>query len=392
MQHLSSVALAVSLTTVIAAQEAVRRPSFVLAAGLHSATALIEQVGLVRKVPIKTAAELRDALAERSVHVPVELRLAPTDFDVVATNVLLHEGVLLVADAGALRPVLLARCQFQTEAFDAREPLGAMAVDRTPEEVLAGTRGIELVRTRVSLREAGPPMAHMMLRVMTPRTPQRPGLVARPEQGELVLTGTTDEVGFALRMLQVLDDPASASVAPAIKWTTSDELPWPGGRRSRAAFDALVATTLDASVLDAVHPTDAESVDLGDPAELSPEAWFARATEVYGAHDTALLPVVPQHRVFVRLSTRGDRRSEIMLRAVYVPAAHLDEPAPLQPVITRIALRHIQGAAAQNDLRAAGIPRGISIGSIGRDGLLLTGMRADVATTVAKLRDLDTAK
>jgi len=351
---------------------------FTLAAGEHRIEAFVDLTSQIRKVAIDCEADELDHAYERALHVQRELQLGNADWEDLATTLLLYQRLLLVPakKGNGQRIVALIR------GVD----LSELAVERSPGDVLARPHRIEWVTTVVPGGDIAPQVQINMLRPVFAFSRDPVPLHFEAAENGIRLTGTTDQVAFAIRLLHALGGQPVTATAP-LTWSDDEPRRWPGGEMGTKEFVQLVATTLDANVVG--HIPDG-SVDLGDPAELAPADWFAAATRIWREAELALLPLVPAHRVLLLGSLRGARAGEMMWRAAFEPPARVGASNDIVPVATVLALEHITCNVASNTLRPwIGVGRKLTIGSLGQDRILLYGMRDEVAGATELIQAAD---
>lgn len=355
-----------------------RSQLFTLVAGEHPVRALVDLTAQIRKVRIHwDEAEL--GAGDQRVVVQRELRLDGDSFEDVATTLLFYCGFLIVPaeEAGEYRVIAVRKA-----------PDPNVAVSRTPEQILARPARVEFVTTKVALGE-GP---DVVLRVSALR-PLLASLSLRvkADGSDLVLTGSTEQIAFALRTLQLYEGKTPATM-PEIVWRGMGALAWPGGKTSQAAFTKLLAATLDANTLDgnAIAGAAEVQVDLGEPTELAAADWFARATQVLRKVDQVIVPVDRQHRVFVLRSLQDPRAREICWSSYFEAPDQVAKSAAILPVVTAYDLQHVEVTAAMNRLRPKfAAMRNLTFGTMTGRRLLLSGLRDDVGDMLASLREID---
>ena len=371
--------LTVTGRDVSAQQGAARDPGVLtLPAGEHELGALVDMIAQARKVEIH-----RDQLGDfepGAVVVQRELRLDAVAFEDIAATMLYYQGFMIVPAAAA--------GEYRVVAVRNREELREAAVSRTPDEILARPSRVELVTT---LLPAGD---HWLFRLQA----LAPFLFCRNQpasvrfsvvDGEARLTGSTAEVAFALRVIDALDGGAPAAVPP-IEWLGNDLLTWPGGTMSRERFLELFVDTLDANVIARTFSVELE-LDLGEPAQLPPAEWFARATQVLFAGHQGIATVCAPHRVFLVRAKYGPDYLELMCRAEFEPAGDDAQSTTLVQVVTTFEPRNVTPAAASQATRARRDElRGTCLAYMGGTRMLLYGRRDQVTAALALLRDIDT--
>ena len=360
----------------IHAQEPAERPAplFTMAAGEHDLVSLVDLLAQVRKARIHSDRNELEGFADATVHLQRELRVDGDAFENVATALLQEHGFIIVPEEDGT---------YRVRTFGELHELEGAAIERTPQEIFGRPAKVEFITTAVPA-EIAPLDWYNRLRptLVSVNTPCR--LLLGREDGKLVLTGTTQQVGFALRLIQAARglEPAAQ---PPIGWREDAPLPWPGGRMPLRRFTALFADTLDANVLG--PPVDIE-LDLGQAERLRPDQWFARATQVLHDQGNALLPADVQHRVFLLLSLRGPRSNEIFWRARFDPPDSIAENPAGMPVFTAYEMQHIRAGLAAGALRG----RRIIVSVMSSEAIVLIGMRPDVVDALEAVRKADKAK
>lgn len=360
---------------------AARSPQFTLPAGQHRLDELIGLLGQIRKTTIRCERD-EIALGLGPVALQRELLLDGAAFDDVVTTLLFYRGLIVVPDAAQ---------GLQVIALDDAERLRSAAVGRTAAEILARPGRLEFATTKVPAGKL--PMAGRIgvLRALfgMNRVPWAMQMVADGE--DMRLTGSTEQLAVALRVLQLLDDTAP-TVAPAVAWAGAAPLSWPGGRMTQAAFLQLFANTLDANVLGEVGGGE---VDLGAPARLPAAEWFSRATVALDAIDEVIVAAAAPHRVFLLRSKHEARFREVIWRSGFESNEQVAKSTAVRPVLTVYALQHISSAAATNQLRP--MLRGLGsstlvVGTLSPSRLLVGGLRDEVARVIEQLHKVDVAR
>lgn len=207
-------------------------------------------------------------------------------------------------------------------------------------------------------------------------------------EGGTRLVGTRDQVAVAIRLL-ALQDGRDPPPRPATVWREG-ALGWPGGTMPLAPFLSLLQERLDANVLATELPAEI-GLDLGEPAETTAAAWFARATRALREAKLLLLPVAATQRVFELRSAAGPRPGDVVWRADVVPAERtLDPLAPVLPVLTTIELRHVDMGKAFGAIRPH-VVKGttVIVGTLAENRLYVCGLQDEVGTLVAAVRAVD---
>jgi hypothetical protein len=357
--------------------------SFTLPAGQHALTELVNLLGQIRNCEIDCAVEELAAVDDQKVLLQRELQLTAPEFEDVVTTVLFYRGLVVVPGdrAGRQRAI--------TVLDKAR--LHETAIARTTAEILARPSRIEFAST---LLPTDPSQLELRLNILRPffaaiGRPNPWAMTMDKAEGGIQLTGSTEQIGYALKMIGLLDG-VRPQPAPAIEWQVA-MLAWPGGKMPLTKFLAAFTANLDANLIG--DPVDRQ-VDLGAQEQLSPAAWWTRATMVLRAIDIAIVPVVPQSRVFLlrALNDRGAR--EIQWRAAFeAPDAVLQEAA-IVPVMTVHECKHVDVSAARGAMRPAfGKPGGtLTVVSTNPTSLLFVGLRDDVAKALQLVRAADQPK
>jgi hypothetical protein len=355
-----------------------RQPQFALPAGRHGVDELIGLLGQIRKTAICCE---RDELerATGPVMLQRELRLDGDAFDDVVTTLLFHRGLMVVP----------AKAPGGQQVIAMDERLRDTAIARTPAEILARPGRLEFVTT--SVPPSGLPVMQraMVLRPLfgMDRTPWAMRIGVDGQQ--VTLTGSSEQVAFALRVLQLVDG-NTPTLQPAIAWSATSPLSWPGGKMTGVAFMKLFADTLDANVL---GEAGAAELDLGAAAQLSAAEWFASATKALHSIGQVIVPAEAAHRVFLLRSKQDARFAEVTWRSTFETNEQVLQYTAVRPVLTVFSLQHVELTAAMNQLRPMLMGGGgLTVGSLGPSRLLLAGLRDNVAKVIEQLQGIDVAK
>nr|MCU0866747.1 hypothetical protein [Planctomycetota bacterium] len=265
------------------------------------------------------------------------------------------------------------------------------AVARTPAEVLLRPSRIEFATT---LLPTDPSQLELRLNMLRPffaaiGRPNPWAMTMHKAEDGIQLTGSTEQIVYALKTIDVFDG-KRPEPAPELVWPAGT-LSWPGGKMPLTRFLAAFTTNLDANLLG--DPAEHE-VDLGAAEQLSAAQWWTRATMVLRSIDHAILPVVPQSRVFLLRALNGRGANEIQWRAAYEAPEAVLQATAIVPVMTVHESKHVDVSTAMRTLRPAfGKPGGtLTAASTGPTGLLFVGLRDDVAKALQLVRDADQSK
>ena len=357
--------------------------SFTLPAGEHGLSELLNLLGQIRKCEIGCAAADLDAVDKQKVLLQRELQLSDAEFEDVVTSLLFYRGLVVVPGD---RPG-----HQQAIAMLDKARLQEAAAPRTTAEILLRPNRIEFATTILPTDPSQLELRLNMLRPFFAATgrPNPWAMTVGKAEGGIQLTGSTEQLVSALKTIGLLDG-VKPEPAPPIDWP-SGTLSWPGGKTTLTKFLAAFTASLDANLIG--NPAERE-VDLGAPEQLSAAAWWSRATMVLRAIDTAIVPVVPQSRVFLlrALNDRGAR--EIQWRAAYEDPETLLQATAIVPVMTLHECKHVGIDVAMRAVRPAfGKPGGtLTAASTGPTGLLFVGLRDDVAKALQLVRAADQPK
>lgn len=377
MNHLRFAAL--SLLSIATAtgqdQAAPRTPTFTLSAGDHNVASLVELTAQVRGRPMELDAETTSLLRRRTVVVQRELRLEADAF-VDVTTTLLHGYDLVFPAPQYGNRIVRIESAFAAELF----------VTRSPQQILTNVSGIEYARTVAMSHD---PIVHMnALRPLFgwggPHS-----LDIQAGDDELVLTGTSDKIRCALKVLALLEgtEPAATSQPTFADGPT---IAWPGGKMAADRFVAKFATALDANVVGELSRAE---LDLGERAQLTPEGWYARATKALFEAQLVLVPSIANARLFTMRSLHGNQARQFTWHADYVPSECIANRDVVDPTMTTVTLHNISAnEAMRNLLPKLATATLTSIGTINEDTFLLCGPRPCVADLVAAIRSLDEAQ
>jgi hypothetical protein len=210
-----------------------------------------------------------------------------------------------------------------------------------------------------------------------------------PDGDQMRLCGSTEQMAFALRLLQMVDDIAP-TLPPPVSWAGAQPLDWPGGKMTGAAFVKRFADTLDANLIGAVANGE---VELGAPQKLSPADWFARATAVLHSIGHVVFPVEPAQRVFVLRSKPEVRCREVTWYSAFETSQQVKANPAVRSVVTAWALQHIQARSALDQLLPFAQTRpDLTFSTLSPSRLVIAGMRDDLVPVLEKLQSIDVAK
>lgn len=304
MNHLRPIVAAL-LSAVALTAQAAPTPTFTLAAGYHDLAALVELTGQVCGRPVSVDDQTRETLGRKTVVVQRELRLAPDAFVDVATTLLHDRGYVLTSGKRGHR-VLSQQAAFAADA----------SVERTPAEILADASGIEYVTTTAASDD---PVVHMNALRPLFGWGGPDSLDMQLGEDELYLTGTSDKVRCALKVLALLHGEQSAPTTRP-QFAADTTLAWPGGTMTARTFIAKFATALDANVIGELCDVD---LALGKRADVTPIEWYSRATQALFAADLVLFPSAGSERLFTLRSLHDVRSRQFVWQANHVPCDQL---------------------------------------------------------------------
>jgi hypothetical protein len=349
------------------------KPTFVLAAGEHRIDAFCDLTGQIRKAAVDIDRSLLADVLDERLDIQRDLMLPVEAWEDVATSILMTRGLLLVPSDRAGRLRLLS--------FRKSLDLDDGCVLRTARQLLARPRRIELVSVEVATGDADHrPFIHALRPFFMF---EHTTLEIDSVEQAVRLTGTTSTVVPALRLLHVLlDRPVPDD--PPVRFQGQAELTWPGGEMSAPAFVSLAARTLDANVVGKVSDVE---LKLGEAAELTATDWYARASHALRLAGQILVPIVPEQRVFLLAPVKSVERQWMALSRYESPdtVALSKDVTPVMTVMTVAPedMRRAQGLLRPQFARRS---PGLTVGSVGRDKLILLGLRSDVAEAVAMIR------
>jgi len=377
MNHLRLIAIPfLSIVAATAQDRATQQaPTFTLAAGYHNMASLVELTAQVRGHAIQLAPETTAMLRRRTVVVQRELQLEADAFVDVATTLLHGHDLVFAAPAHGNR-ILKLEAAYEGELF----------VERSPEEILADASGIEYARTVATSHN---PVVH--LNALRPLFgwggPHSLDIQVGDE--ELVMTGTSDKIRCALKVLALLEGTTPAASAQPT-FDDGPMLAWPGGKMAVNTFIAKFANALDANVVGDLNRAE---LDLGKRANLTPREWFARATEALFEAQLVLVPSMGSQRLFTIRSLHGTQCRQFTWHADYVPCDQLGQSNAVDPTMTTVTLQNVATNTAMAKLMPKlATARFTSIGMIDDNTFLLCGPRPSVAEHAATLRAFDDAQ
>ncbi|MCU0864968.1 MAG: hypothetical protein MUC36_14355 [Planctomycetes bacterium] len=178
--------------------------------------------------------------------------------------------------------------------------------------------------------------------------------------------------------------------APAVGWPAGT-LPWPGGRMLLTKFLAAFSSTLNANL---IGSPDRREVDLGAAEQLTAAQWWSRATMVLRSVDHAIVPVVPSCRVFLLRELKDRGAKEIYWRAAFEPPEAVLQATAIEPVMTLHECKRIRVDVAMRIIRPPVGERAstLTVARTSSSGLLLVGLRDDVAQALRLVREADQPK
>jgi len=367
------VAFIFALISALPAQEARQpKPMFVLAAGEHRIDAFINLTGQIRKAAVDVDTELFAEVLDERLGIQRDLELDAEAWEDVATSILMTRNLMLAPtqQAGRLRLV-----SFKDDLdHDGCTP-------RTERQLLERPRRVELVTVEVPTGDAAHSQFIMSLRPFFMM--ERATLDIESARQAIRLTGSTAAVVPALRLLRaLLGRPIPED--PPVNFESQDKLAWPGGELTASAFVSLVAQMLDANVVGKVPDI---KLQLGEAAELSVTDFYARASQVLRRSGQVLVPLVPEQRVFLLASAQSVARQWMSLSRYESPDT-VGKSKDVTPVMTVLTVPPDKMQQYHGLLRPAFGQRrpGLTIGSVGRERMILMGLRSDVAEAVAMIR------
>lgn len=395
MPHSALVAFCtLHLLTIAAAQAAGGQPTktpkaavFTLPAGQHSVAELINLLGQIRKCEIHHDPAELDDNGDHKIVLQRELQLDGDAFEDVVTTILFYRQLMVVP--GDKPPAQRAI------AMKDAEELRRAASARTADEILSRPSRAEFVSTTLP---PGPVPDVVRINMLRPffANAGRPSpwqMNINLVDDKIQLTGTTEQLAFALNIVGLLSGDAKRPSSPAIAWRSTEPLPWPGGKMPLTALMKLFTDTLDANLIG--EPSDRE-VDLGARAQLPAAEWFARATAVVRSIDEVIVPVVHSHRVFLLRSLANRGADEVMWRSSFESPEEVSRATSIVPVITEFVCKHARANEAMRAVRPI-LGRPLSTMILGafsakNDRLLISGLRNEVAEVLDVLRKADQPK
>lgn len=359
-----------------------RKPTFVLPAGSHALDELIAHVSQLRRAPIEMDEALRKKLHAKKVQTWRELQLPSEAFEDVANSLLLQRGIVVANEReenGRRRLRVMELASLDGEIADLAEKWSV-------DEVLArpGRAGFAVVT--VPTGKIRPQMAFNMLRVLLAQTMGFAALQAEARADGVRLTGTTEQVAFAIRLIQHMGGTVPPTTNELPYWGDADgaKIRWAGGR---CKLSELIAAAADRIGANLIRPDDQGGdplVELGDPADCSSEQWFARLGNVLLDVGFHLTPLVAKHRVYeLRCDGSVRRPRSGIWRALFTTPEAAKKRGDMLPVA--VVYSPVGGpVAATNRIRPKlGAMREMVLGSAGPESLILIGPRHEVARALA---------
>lgn len=349
-----------------------KNPVFTLPAGQHDLQELTALAAQIQRAPIRfDRTELAKA-ADLSVTLQTELRLDATGYREVVAALLFEQGLVL-SDSENGTKVATVRSEEERGRF----------VVCTPEQVFANRFHGQRVRTSVPSR----PDDLIRIHAIRPHVHnEAPGLWVHDRGDTVELTGTVDEVRFGLRLLAMFGD---EPVAPANRpqWPAGQTLSWPGGRMLLADLIARFANELDANVL---GEPEHRMLDLGEPATMTPDEWFAEATRVLANHHCALVCHHVGSRLFAMRSLLEPTCLQANAQAHYVPCEDVADEPTAAAIMTKVQLHKLSSMDGFLALRRfmAQNPA-TTMSSLGERTVVLVGPSHQVAHHVDVLLQTD---
>jgi len=386
MLQLLRASVLLALTLACSAQEAKRRqPKFTLPAGTHALDELVDRVVQARAKPIQIAEATRKQLHSHRVAIHTELELPATAFADVVATLLLQQDVVLAYEGD--------RKQMQAVVFtNTGTPPEIHAQPVTVAQVLERPSRAAWVTTLVDTGDASVNQAFMFLRLqyVMVRGARKLQFEIEKEEEKIRLTGMTDQVAFAIKLLHSMYGAATATKSKMPDWdrTRAGKHTWPGNDLKRSELATLAGKELGCNLVLTGNPDEDPRIDLGKPAELSASDWFARLCAVLHEEELQLVPLVVEHGVFelrgggVTGEDGGNMRKLFLTRDEALAQKHL------LPVVTIVKPKGSSSDAA-NALRGLTMQRkGLSVGSCGPKNLVVSGPRDIVAQALQLVRDM----
>ncbi|MCA8950861.1 MAG: hypothetical protein KDE27_15260 [Planctomycetes bacterium] len=353
-----------------------REPRFPLAAGEHTIQDLLQMVGQVRGRPLATDPNAVRGTDESTLELQRDLFLSATEWEDVASAILLARGIALVHDGEDLTVTALA----------AISPDGQPTRERTAAEVLARPYRIEHVVTRFT-PNGNPNVMCNAMRPVLAMAIQGAGASLRTDGTDITVAGLSPRVAFALRGLALVDG-REVEPAAAVAWP-SDAVHWPGGSMKVPELLELLAESTGANVLWREADRPEAAIDLGAAGELSVAACFTRVATTLAELDFVVTVIHAPQRVFEVLPNRSRFAKVALWRAAVVPAAMVRDPELWpQTVLTTTKMPAGGFAALMPVLAQARRSGNLLVGAMPPDYVLLGGPSPTVATFVAKIEAL----